>query len=389
MFALADLLRNRGHEVSFFSMRRPENLPCAESEYFVAEADFFSAPTLEKIRLAGKIIYNFDAKRRISRLLDAIRPDIVHLHNFHHQLSPSILRPIYDRKIPMIMTVHDLKVICPNYLMLSKGEICERCKVRRYHQCFLQGCVKESRVASLINTVEMTLHWLLGSHGLIDRFLTPSDFYRKKLIEWGIPGAKVEWVANFVDPEQFRPVDETGDYFFYAGRISKEKGIFTILNAAERLPDVKFKIAGTGPQEESAEEYARIQGISNVEFLGFVPHEAVIELMSRCRATLLPSEWYENGSISLLESFALARPVIASDIGGNPEAVIDDETGFLHRPGDGEHLAECVEKAWRDPEKLCEMGRNARDLLLRKFSPDQNVEKVLKAYSSVMDRTCL
>jgi glycosyltransferase involved in cell wall biosynthesis len=273
--------------------------------------------------------------------------------------------------------------------MLSHGEICERCKVHRYHQCFLQGCVKESRVASLINTVEMTLHWLLGSHGRIDRFLTPSDFYRRKLIEWGIPDAKVEWVPNFADPEQLQPVNEMDNYFFYAGRVCEEKGIFTLLDAAERLPDMKFKIAGTGPQKESAEQYAQTRGISNVEFLGFVPHGRVIELMSRCRATVLPSEWYENGSISLLESFALARPVIASDMGGNPETVIDGETGFLHRPGDTEHLANCVGKAWQDPERLRRMGRNGRELLLERFNPQQNVEKVLKAYSRVMDQTGL
>lgn len=386
MFGLAERLRDRGHEVAFFSMKDSRNRPCSEDSFFVDPIDYFDSGRWNKVRFGAKVIYSREAEKKLDRLLEAAKPDIVHLHNFHHQLSPSILRPIRKRGIPTVMTVHDLKIVCPNYLMLAGDGVCERCKRHRYYHCFLQACVKGSRLGSLVNTIEMTVHWLLRSHRVIDRFLTPSAFYRNKLVEWGIPAEKVLHVPNPVDAEQYVPAHGPGDYILFAGRIAEEKGIFTLLRALKEAPMVPCRIAGTGPEEGAAHRLARDLDLKNAEFLGFVPQPQLMHVMGASRALVLPSEWYENGPMAGLESLALARPVVASTIGGIPEMVHAGVTGLLFPPGDAAELASCLRRVMEDPDEARRMGAAGRNLVETSYTPGQNTERVLAVYEELKGR---
>ncbi len=383
-FDTVKLLEEHNHSSVFFSMQHPENLPCLTSEYFVSYADLnASKGPVDKIKIAARILYSLESKKRIESLIKNERPDIAHLHNIHHQISPSILHSFKKFNIPVVMTLHDYKMSCPAYSMLDDGKVCEACKGAKYYCCFLKTCVKNSKAKSLLNTIEMYLHHkILHIYDLVDVFISPSEFLKNKLEEMGFRG-NIRHVSNFVNLDDFPPrYNCEENSFVYFGRLSKEKGLFILIEAVKNL-DIKLKIIGEGPIEESLKSEVRTQKSDNIDFLGYKSGEELKNEIRKSMFVVLPSECYENNPRSIIEAFALGKPVIGSRIGGIPELVRDYVTGLLFEPGNPDDLRRCISYLKSNPDKIVEMGKNGRNLIEKEYNPDAYYQKLIALYDSI------
>ncbi|WP_270577712.1 glycosyltransferase family 4 protein [Caldibacillus thermoamylovorans] len=388
LFALENELRKRSISVFPFSMKDEKNKETITSEFFVDNIDYNNASFIKKIVLSSKIIYSIEAKKKINNLLDNYKIDIAHLHLFQHQLSPSILAPIKKRGIPVVYTVHDLKVMCPNYKMMTHGSICEQCKGGKFYNVVLNKCTKDSYLGSLVNMTEAYVHSFLKTYSnSIDFFITPSYFYKEKMIEWGFPEEKIEHIPNFVNPNDFTPCYDFDNYFLYFGRLSEEKGLFTLLRAVNITnSNIKVKIVGTGPLKEEIHNFINENRLnSKVEVLGFKSGSELVSLIKGAKAVLMPSEWYENGPLALIESFALGKIVIGSNIGGIPEHIDEGKNGFLFEPKNEFQFANILDIVnSMNKKELVNMGKNARRKVERIYNNDYHVEKILNVYNSLI-----
>lgn len=263
-FALKHLLEAQGHTVIDFSMQDEKNFSSKYSKYFVENVNYNSAGGLQKQLKAGfNIVYSKEAKKKFEQLVIATRPDIIHLHIFQHQLSPSILDVIKKYNLPTVYTAHDLKMLCLNYKMMHHGQICEECKGQKYYRCAVNKCVKESFAKSCINVAEGYIHKWRHSYDVIDKIITPSAFYKKKFEEFGIPGKRVVHIPNFLDTEkpEINKTNDCEEYYLYFGRLSEEKGVLTLLRAFQGI-DAKLYIVGTGPIKSDIEEYISAESIT-------------------------------------------------------------------------------------------------------------------------------
>lgn len=381
--ATAELLRANGHEVALWGMKDSANPEYPNSEYFIENVNLEDATgMLRQFHLAGKLLYSLEAKRKVNGLIrDGFRPDIVHLNNFAHQISPSILHVFRKCRIPVVMTMHDYKLVCGSYSMLAHGKPCEACRGGRFYQCFIKGCVKDSRPKSLLNTIEMYLHHgLLHIYDLVDVFISPSRFLKQKVESMGFT-RPVQVLPNFIHPDEFRPCYEPQESTIcYVGRLSKEKGLATLLDAKKRLPAVRLKIIGDGPLRANLEEKARIEGIANVEFAGHRPGSELKEAVRGSLFAVLPSECYENNPRSIIEAFALGKPVVGARIGGIPELVSDGKTGLTFRSADADDLAQKIRTLAGQPQLVARMGCNARRFVEEELNPQKHYEGLMRIY---------
>ncbi len=380
----AALMERLGWENAFFSMHFPANEPCRWSNYFVDEIQIgHRYSPLQKAVKATKVVYSFEARRKLRRLLREYRPDVAHVHNIYHHISPSILPVLRQEKVPVVMTAHDLKIACPNNKMLTGDGVCERCKGGRYREAVAHRCIHGSLAASTIIAFESYLHaWLRSYERAVDRIVVPSRFLVSKLVEWGWPESMFTYVPNFVDAASYVPDFRAGDYLLYFGRLSVEKGVETLIRAAAAAR-VPVRIAGTGPIERRlADLAARVE--APVRFEGYRSGRELHDLIRGCRATVLPSEWYENAPISILESFALGKPVLGADIGGIPEIVRPGETGWLFESGSVASLAARLDEICTlGPEAVEALGRQARSRVETAFSPARYVRAISAVYASL------
>jgi glycosyltransferase involved in cell wall biosynthesis len=385
LFSLIDGLEKSGHTVAEFAMNDPKNQQSDWENYFTSVVGYDTANLCKKVQFAGKIIYSFEARKKIGRLLDMFRPDIVHLHIFQHQLSASILPEIRNRNIPIVYTAHDLKSICPNYKMLSHGVVCEECKGHKYYNCLKNKCVKNSSLKSLVNVIEMYFHHWMKYYELIDLIITPSDFYRDKLVAFRFPEEKVIHIPNFVDESLFSPSYENEGYFIYLGRLSEEKGILTLLNAMKEVPGGRLIIIGAGPLEGKVKaEVETSPLLLNVQLVGFQSGEALKKYIAGAMFSIIPSEWYENGSISLLENFACGKPVIGADIGGIPEHIDHGRDGLIFKSKDCADLADKINELLSVTHtSLVAMGKCARQKVEKLYSKSQHINKITSIYENL------
>ena len=382
-FEEMDLFSHEGWEVVPFSMQDEKNQESPWSRFFIDSLEFENIQSIfGKAKAVPKIIYSREAQKRLRSLLAEFKPDIVHAHNIYHHLSPSILPVLKEAGLPVVVTLHDLKIACPAYRMLNDAGICEQCKGGKNYHVLSNRCIKGSALGSAVIMVESYLHQWLGSYRKhVDRFIVPSRFYKEKFVEWGWPESQFAYVPNFVDVDQFQPYSEAGDYFFYFGRLSFEKGVGTLVRAAKES-GVKLKIAGTGPDGDALRELAGDS--TNIEFLGFLRGEPLHEAIGRARAVVLPSEWYENAPISVMESCAMARPVIGANIGGIPELIREGQTGFVFPSGDVNALSQVLQDvAAMSDDKLVEMGAAGRAWMESDFSRAAHLAMLKEVYVGV------
>lgn len=379
-----DLFTAAGWDVVPFAMRHPANLPSPWSGHFVSEIEYGRASgPLTKARQAAKIVFSLEARRNIRALIGRARPSVAHAHNVYHHISPSIFGALRAEGVPLVMTAHDLKVACPAYKMLSRGNVCERCRGGRIHNVLLHRCVKDSAVVSGLVLMETLVHRSLGLYrDTLDRLIAPSRFYRDKLVAWGWDADRIAHIPNCIDASAYAPAAGEGGYFVYAGRLAPEKGLATLLRAAA-LARQKLVLAGSGPEEERLRRLAEQFG-ADVVFAGHLDKPALQRLIGEALALVLPSEWYENAPISLLEAYALGRPVIGARIGGIPELIAEGETGLLVESGNAAALAEAMAAlAALSPTARIRMGAHGRDWVGREFSPERYRERTLTLYEAI------
>lgn len=380
----AKLMGELGWDNAYFSMQHPKNFATPWSKYFVDELEFGNAYSLaDKLSMAAKVVYSFEAQRKLRALLADFPADIAHLHCIYHHLSPSILPTLAEAGVPLVMTAHDLKLACPAYKMLNDDGICERCKDGSMLNVVKHRCVRGSLGASSIVAVESLLHRRLNTYRkYLDKVVVPSRFFMEKFIEWGWPRDKFVHIPNYVDASQFEPDFRPGAYFLYFGRLAPEKGVATLLRAAKQA-GVTLKVVGTGPEEAAMHALqAQLQG--DVEFLGYRTGAELHALICGARAVVLPSEWYENAPMSVLESYAFGKPVVGARIGGIPEMIEEGETGWGFASRDTDMLAGVLAhvKAMPD-EAVAARGRAGRALVERNFNREGYVRATLQLYSEL------
>lgn len=385
-FDTAEVLTKKGHEVIFFSMAHPANFESTYAKYFVSRVDFENTGSwLQQIEASLRILYSWEARENLDELLKAEKPDIVHLHNIHHQISPSILHTLKKYNLPTVMTLHDYKMVCPSWYLAIRNKPCERCAKGKYYHSVLTKCHKNSLTKSTLVCLESYLHHkILKSYQNICTFICPSKFLIRKIMEMGFRGNLI-YLPNFVMADRIQPVYKSENKsVVYFGRISSEKGLRTLIRAVKSLP-IKLQILGSGLIMKDLINVTEKEKISNVEFLGYLKRENLWEKIGNSMFTICPSEWYENNPISVLESFACGKPVIGSRIGGIPELVKENETGFLFNPGDMNELREKIECLLKTPENIIRMGMNARKLVESELSPEKHYCRLIEIYEGTIE----
>jgi len=386
--ATGNLLRNHGHQVSFWGMEHPKNPPYPYRHLFIPYLDFNQpGGAVHQLSLAFNILYSMEAKRKIRKLIEIDKPDIVHLNNFAHQISPSILDVFDEHRIPVVMTMRDYKLVCPSYSMLGPdGKQCEKCKNGKFYWCFLTKCVKGSYAKSLLNTLEMYFHRSIHIYDKIDIFISPSEFLKKKVKEMGFK-KEVVCLPNFIEINEFIPqFAPRGNRFVYFGRLSREKGIFTLIEAMKGLK-CDLAIIGEGPIKGSLMAKVEKEGLDNICFPGYKTGVNLHAEIKNSIAAILPSEWYENNPRTVMESFALGKPVIGSRIGGIPELVIDGETGLTYNPGDAGDLRSKIELLLGDAALVIKMGKRARKFVEDNLNPGKHYNELIEVYQQAMEKS--
>lgn len=384
---LSRALEEAGHEVAFFSMVHPNNHPTPFSSYFVSRISFNEGGWLDKFKAPGRIIYSLEAKRKFKKLVLDFKPDIIHIHNIYHQISPSILDVAGKYKIPVVMHLHDYKLVCPNYQLFVNGKICEACKQRKYYKCFKKRCFKKSPAKSLLATIEMYFHHsilkIYKKH--INCFIAPSVFIKNKIEEFGWLPSKIKVILNPFSSNlktgEKGDLTEKEDYLLYFGRLSPEKGLEMLIKAAA-ISNSRLKFAGSGQDEDRLKKIAEEYKV-DAEFLGFKSGEELRLLILKARAVVIPSLWYENMPLSLLEALSLGKIVIASNIGGMPEIIKNGENGLLFNPGDINDLSNKIKLLDSLDFKTME---NKAENSVNHLTIDNNLNGVVSIYRELISK---
>lgn len=398
-FQTAQVLESHGHKSLFFSMYHPENFPCETAEYFVPYVDFNKEEGI--MRDTGKslrILYYFKANKLLSNLLDKYEVDIAHLHNIHHQISPSILHVLKRRGIPIVMTLHDYKMVCASYNLLVQERPCEICVRGNYYKAVKYRCMKDSFTKSVLAAIEMYLHHrIMDIYKNVDIFIAPSLFLKNKLIEMGFK-KYIEYLPNFIDMNRFTEFDkkteqageERGSSFVYFGRLTPGKGLLTLIETANLLHNkdkgAEVKIIGDGPLRKILEDAVRDTAIDNVRFLGYLGREKLFNEVKKSIAVIIPSEWYENNPMAVIEAFAMGKPVIGSRIAGIPELVKDGETGLTFEPQNPKDLCAKIEYLRNNPDKAKVMGENARLFVERELNAEKYYRNLIEIYKYAISK---
>lgn len=327
-----ELLKKHGHEVAVFSMRYAENLPTSWQEYFPEEVSFSTAGIANKLKAIKRVFSDTEVIKKFHRLLSDFQPDVVHLHNIHSYLSPVIAQVAHRRGIRVVWTMHDYKLICPTYLCLRDDKPCELCFKNKTH-VFRLRCMKNSRVASLLAWIEAVYWNRTKLERITDQFISPSSFLKSKMVSAGYQDKQIEVLHNFMY-KQVPPCYEKKGYYCYAGRLSTEKGVSTLLEAAKDLP-YPLKVIGGGPLLEN---FRKTYTSDHIEFLGHLPQEELLLIIQQARFSVIPSLCYENNPYGAIESLCLGTPVLGAAIGGIPELIKVEMNGDLFTPGDTKEL---------------------------------------------------
>ena len=353
IFKLGAYLQSQGHEVQYFGMEHEGRIVGNRVNAYTSNMDFHGGSKLSKLMYPIKTIYSVEARKKIRLVLDDFQPDVCHLNNFNYQLTPSIILEIRKwekqsgHKCKIIYTAHDYQLVCPNHMCNNPNthENCEKCLGGNFLNCTKGKCIHSSLAKSAIGTMEATFWKWMGIYKQIDKIICCSHFMKTKLDTYPVLADKTVAMHNFIDPVEEKKVQKK-DYVLYFGRYSQEKGIATLIQAAKELPEIPFVFAGSGPLEHL------LEGIPNIQNVGFQRGEALETLIREARFTVYPSEWYENCPFSVMESQMYGTPVLGANIGGIPELIRVGETGELFESGNVEELTQSIDVMYKDMIKL-------------------------------------
>jgi len=400
-------LERMGHEVAYFSMRHPDNLPCRWDKYFVTQREYNNVKNpLKAARDGMALIYSPEAKRNFQALCEEFRPDVVHLNNVHRQITLSILDAPYlrENKVPVFYTAHDYVTVCPGYLMLDgDGRVCDAClEDGHYRHCIERRCVKGSRAKSALAAMEASFNRAHKSNQWIDKVIAPSRFMRSKLIEGGWSEGKVVFLQNFADDAILDraanagadATDRENPYLLFFGRLSVEKGVDTLLRAFDAalpsLPqNMRLVVVGDGPDFADFKALASSLGCaSRIEFVGYQTGGALQAYVERASLAIASSRWRENMPYSIVEAFAAGTPVVGTDIGGIPELVDEGKTGFICDPGDVQSMADAISRgvsAFLEQPVYARLQQDCRSYVMENCSREKFMSDLVNLYKESID----
>lgn len=383
MLFLGEQLKKMGHEVEYFGMYDEKNTVGNSKDLYTQNMDFHSKG-VARFLYPFKIIYSFEAKKKIMQVIDEFKPDIVHLNNINFQLTPSVIYGAKKRGIPVVQTVHDYQMICPNHLLYNfdKNEICEKCLKGSYINCIKNKCIHDSRVKSIIGAVEARLHALIGTYKKVDLYISPSYFLEEKLLSAKkLYKGKTKTIHNFINKNKFTCDHASSEnYIAFAGRLSKEKGVKVLGETAKLLPEYTFMVAGDGPDKNL------IENIENVKLVGFLAGEKLIEFMSNAKVLVVPSIWYENCPLSILEAQCMGVLVIAMNNGGMAELIKDGVTGILVDEPTPAGMAKGLKSVLENEAYWDTLRENCRKEKENIFSVEAYADILIKEYEKLVAR---
>jgi glycosyltransferase involved in cell wall biosynthesis len=371
-----------GHEVELFGMTHPENAPQRFSAHFPRFVQLEPPPPglHRRVAATARMVWSPAARRGMEEVVRAFRPDVVHLHNIYHQLSPSVLRPLAELGVPAVMTLHDYKLTCPSYLLLDHGKVCEACLDGRFRHAVARRCKDGSLGASAVLALESAVHRRAGAYDPVGVFICPSRFLAARMAAGGVYPDRLRVLAGFVDAAGVVPKAAPGGPVVYAGRLSAEKGVDVLVQALAGLPAATLEVAGDGPERPALEALAAARAPGRVRFLGRLARDRLLELVRSAAVVAVPSRCHENQPMAVLEAFACGVPVVASDLGGLPELVEPGRYGEIVPADDPGRLAAALAALLADPGRALAMGRAARALVERSFTPERHLQGLEDLY---------
>lgn len=353
----ASLLRRMGHEVHVFSMHYPENVPCDDSDRFVSQVHF-DGNLSQKLKAFRRSMGDMEVREKFTSFINDFRPHVVHLHNIHSYISPIVAQIAHNAGCRVVWTMHDYKLLCPAYSCLRNGEACMSC-IEHPLDVVSNKCIKNSLPASIAGLLEISKWNVNVLNQCVDTFICPSLFMAQHMQHADFPAEKLAVIHNFLpdDKRETAPiVTGRAPYYCYAGRLSHEKGVEVLLEAAATLP-MKLKVAGDGPLlNELKLKYDRY---SNIEFTGKLTSGELMAMMRLARFSVMPSICLENNPMSVIESLCVGTPVVGADTGGIPELINPQENGLLMRPGDVTDIARALQQAWNKSWDYSYIARTA------------------------------
>jgi glycosyltransferase involved in cell wall biosynthesis len=381
MFDEMALMRSMGVDVVHFAMADARNLESPYTSYFVTQKSYHSRSVADSLRSALSFVHSQEAVRKISALIGAEKPDILHCHNIYHQLTPSIITAAVRLGVPVVLTLHDLKAVCPVYTQIRNGQPCAECSPTRFEGVLRHRCGGHSLPNRLLLWAEARFHEAAGSYQHVDRFVAPSRFVRDA-VSARFPADRIAYIPNGIDLSGIEASASDGAFVLYFGRIAADKGVESLLRAhAEDGHRWRLVLAGDGPLlQEYKTRYPR------AEFTGFLSGEALRSCIREAALVVAPSEVQENCSLSIIEAMAHGKAMVASRTGGNPELVRDGTTGFLFRPKDRRDMSERVQQLLLDPDLRRRFGRAGRKAIENEYSIAVHGRALLNLYRTLTER---
>jgi glycosyltransferase involved in cell wall biosynthesis len=364
------LLESEGHQV----------IP-----YLRSNMELQNASALARIAIVPRMVWSSESRRDFAALLDAQRPDVVHIHNTFMVISPSIYSACSERKIPVVQTLHNFRLLCPSATFYRDGHVCEECVDHGLLRGVGHACYRDSRAATASVALMIAVHRKLNTwRDCVTCFIALTEFQKQKFVASGFPSEKFTVKPNFVDPDPCERAN-TGEYAVYVGRLAEEKGLRVLLNAWKQLrTPYPLQIVGDGPERAGLETQARDLQLSGVTFRGRLSRSETMAAIKNARFIVVPSTWYETFGMILAESFACGTPVLCSRLGAMAEIVTDQCTGLHFTPGDAQDLAHKVEWAWEHPADLASMGRTARAKYESDYTAKRNYSLLMQIYEQAM-----
>jgi glycosyltransferase involved in cell wall biosynthesis len=375
-----NLLERYGHEVFYFSQKSEKNIYNKYSNYWPDEIEYRNVPLNKKIINSKYFLYNKSAYEKLLEFIDQVKPDLAHIHLFMGGLTVSILKALKEKNIPIVHTVHDYRLICPAYLLMDgKRKVCEKCKNGHYLHCTINRCSENNLTQSSILSIDAYYRkYFMNPMKYIDRYIFVSQFSLNKHKEFSpLFKNKTDVLYNFMpDIDAIKPSINRGNFFLFLGRLSREKGIQNLIKAAISA-NAKLKIVGTGPLMDIVLNYRS----DNIEYLGYKEGKDLWNFVQNASFIIVPSECYENNPLTVIEAYANGKPVIASEIGGIPEIIIEGQTGYLFKMGDVNELSKTIIKASQITQAQYEvMSINARNFAKRYFNEETHYNSLIEIY---------
>jgi len=358
-----DLLESNREQVYFYSKNN-------------TETDNYNL--LQKINFFRQTVFSQKTKNETIGIISDFKPDVAYTHNIFPLISPSIFHTLHSESVPCVQNVQDYRWLCPNGVFYINDNICEKCKNGAFWNAVRHRCFRDSFLLSGLYATTIGINRLSGIFKKIDAFLCTTEFNKQKLMEAGIEEKRLFIKPNFLDISDIEPSFGSGKHIIFLGRLSPEKGLWTLIKAFEKMKDMQLKIVGTGPLEQPLREYIKEKGIKNVSVEGFKQGDDKNNAIKNALFMVFPSEWYEHFPIVLLEAFAFGKPVIASDIGNMPLIVENDKSGYHFKAGDVYDLVEKVRTLAENPSEIVRMGQYARNKVESNYTPEINY-KILKS----------